>query len=589
MKLNKIIHNVKKRHVKKITFITLLLTTIFLFTAYLNNTFMTSDYSFDPNTPLVYSSTLKFDYLINKILSFDPKIKKPLSTIFNEYDTIRNPTLFGDQNLGEYINRGDNIGMKKSDQRDWMDVLNYNNLKHNYLRVSPSMENKLKDFHHGFVQFLNNDDAFNMAMDQYAHVFKGNGVVIGAGGVHSLMAISVLHVLKYKLQSTLPVEIMIPDLVIQESDKQFCEFVTNEFKDVKCIYLKDHFDTKMLKQKYKFSGFQYKSLALLISSFENVLLLDADNYPVKNIDDIFDDETFKQKGLIVWPDFWRRFTNPIFYESANIPINLKEKVHDFVFDLKDPVINNDGDEEINRIMHEYKGTMADPSSESGEMLFNKRLHFKTLVLSLFYNTYGPNIFYHLLSQYSPGQGDKETFIAAAHVLDFTNNSPKKSYHQVLSEPSMDGFGTPSGFKAVGYYQKDYRKDIKILQEITSMDNDFKLSQGNGFDLREDLLSSDKTSENALFLHLNFPKFNPLEMTQNNEFTYENNKKYRSITGKKCLGDLDIEKEIITSYKNSLCKENSPMDAVFDLNYDVTKDQVCQYLNKRLAVFRFLIF
>lgn len=360
MKLNKIIHNVKKRHVKKITFITLLLTTIFLFTAYLNNTFMTSDYSFDPNTPLVYSSTLKFDYLINKILSFDPKIKKPLSTIFNEYDTIRNPTLFGDQNLGEYINRGDNIGMKKSDQRDWMDVLNYNNLKHNYLRVSPSMENKLKDFHHGFVQFLNNDDAFNMAMDQYAHVFKGNGVVIGAGGVHSLMAISVLHVLKYKLQSTLPVEIMIPDLVIQESDKQFCEFVTNEFKDVKCIYLKDHFDTKMLKQKYKFSGFQYKSLALLISSFENVLLLDADNYPVKNIDDIFDDETFKQKGLIVWPDFWRRFTNPIFYESANIPINLKEKVHDFVFDLKDPVINNDGDEEINRIMHEYKGTMADP-------------------------------------------------------------------------------------------------------------------------------------------------------------------------------------------------------------------------------------
>lgn len=564
----------------------LLLMTIFLFSAYLNSTFMFAYSSFDPSKPMVYSDTLKFDYLINTIISFDPKIKKPLSTIFNEHDTIRNPSSFGDHNLGEYINRGDSIGLKQADQKDWMDTLNYNNLKHNFLRVSPSMESRLRDFHHGFVRHLNGDATFNMAMDQYAHVFSGSGVVIGAGGVHSLMAVSVLHVLKNKLHSKLPVEIMIPDVDIQRSDEQFCEFVASEFADVRCIFLRDHFDTKMLKKKYKFSGFQYKALALLISSFENVLLLDADNYPVKNIDDIFDDETYKQKGLIVWPDFWRRFTNPIFYESANINIDLKQKVHDFVFELEDPQTNNDGDEQINRILHEYKGTLPDPSSETGEMLFNKKRHFKTLVLSLFYNTYGPNIFYHLLSQYSPGQGDKETFIAAAHVLDFTNNAPKRSYHQVLSEPSMDGFGLPNGFKVVGYYQKDYREDIKILQRITN--TDLKLSKGRGFELREEHLSSQKTSQNALFLHLNFPKYNPLEMAHNNEYM-DGDKKYRSITGKTALGDLDIEREIITSYKNLLCTPSGPMDAVFGLRQDVTKDQVCKYLNKRLDVLRSLVF
>lgn len=589
MKPIRILHHVKKRHVKRFTCLSLLLMTIFLFSTYLNNSFMFSYNSFDLSKPLVYSDTLKFDYLINKILSFDPKIKKPLSTIFNEHDTIRNPNLFGDHNLGEYINRGDNVGLKQPDQKNWMDTLNYNNLKHNYLRVSPSMESRLRDFHHGFVRHLNEDATFNLAMDQYAHVFSGSGVVIGAGGVHSLMAVSVLHVLKNKLHSKLPVEIMIPDLEIQKSDEQFCAFVASEFADVRCIFLKDHFDAKLLKKKYKFSGFQYKALALLISSFENVLLLDADNYPVKNIDDVFDDETYKQKGLIVWPDFWRRFTNPIFYESANINIDLKQKVHDFVFELKDPQANDDGDEQINRIMHEYKGTLPDPSSETGEMLFNKRKHFKTLVLSLFYNTYGPNIFYHLLSQYSPGQGDKETFIAAAHVLDFANNAPAKSYHQVLSEPSMDGFGSPNGFKVVGYYQKDHREDIKILQEITGQNADFKLGQGSGFELRETHLSSEKTSMNALFLHLNFPKYNPLEMAHNNEFVYEDKKKYRSITGKTSLGGLDIEKEIITSYKNLLCKASGPMDAAFDLRQDVTKEQVCKYLNKRLAVFRFLTF
>lgn len=586
MKPLRIIHHVRKRHAKRVTCLSLLLMAIFIFSAYLNSSFMFAHPSFDPSTPLVYSDTLKFDYLINKILSFDPKIEKPLSTIFNEHDTIRDPQLFGDQNLGEYTNRGDNIGLKHTDEGNWVDKLNYSNLKHNYLRVSRGMESKLRAFHSGFVNHLNEDTALNMVMEQYASVFRGSGVVIGAGGIHSLMATSVLHVLRNRLHSTLPVEIMIPDVDIQRSDVQFCAFVATEFADVKCIYLRDHFDAKMLKTKYKFSGFQYKALALLISSFENVLLLDADNYPVRNIDGIFDDDTYKEKGLVVWPDFWRRLTNPIFYESAGISINLNEKVHDFVFELLERVNNPDGNEQ-NTIMHECKGTLADPSSETGEMLFNKRQHFKTLVLSLFYNTYGPSIFYHLLSQYSPGQGDKETFIAAAHVLDLTNNKPK-SYHQVLSEPSMDGFGSPHGFKAVGYYQKDHREDIRILQQITDMAADPKLSHGSGLELREKHLSSEKTIQNALFLHLNFPKFNPLEMTHNKEFMYAD-KKYRSITGKKALGGLDIEKEIISFYRNLLCEADSPMDAAFDLRQDVTKDQVCEYLNKRLDVLRLVEF
>lgn len=583
---------IRKRNNKKFRVISLLVTGIFVFTVLLRYSDLRfSNSSFDLSADLEYSNELKFDYFIYKILSFEPNIKKPLSTIFNEDDTIRNPTLFTESNLGEYINRGDSIGLKKTDRNNWMDVLNYFNLKNNYLRVSAKMEDKLRDFHTGFLDFLNKDEEFNSVLDLHSEVFEGNGIVIGAGGVHSLMTVSVLHILKHKFNSKLPVEIMIPDVVISKSDQQFCEYVANEFLNVKCIYLRDHFDHKLLKKKYKFKGFQFKSLALLISSFENVLLLDADNYPVKNIDDIFDDKIYKEKGLVVWPDFWRRFTNPIFYESAGIGVDLNEKVRDFVFELKNPIKTNDDEgREINRVMHEYKGTLPDPSSETGQMLFNKKKHFKTLILSLYYNTFGPNIFYHLLSQYSPGQGDKETFIAAAHVLDQINQSPHKSYYQVYSEPSMDGFGTPNGFKAVGYYQKDYRNDVDILKTITSNDKDFALeNEGKGLEIREKYLSSDSTNKNALFLHLNFPKFNPLEMTQNNEFFFENRKKYRGITGKKSLGDLDIEKEIITSYKKLLCAENGPMEAVFSMNYKVTKDQVCKYLDKRLAVFKAVAF
>jgi alpha 1,2-mannosyltransferase len=49
------------------------------------------------------------------------------------------------------------------------------------------------------------------------------------------------------------------------------------------------------------------------------------------------------------------------------------------------------------------------------MLINKRTHLKTLLLSIYYNIYGPEYYYPLLSQGVLGEGDKETFMAAALV------------------------------------------------------------------------------------------------------------------------------------------------------------------------------
>lgn len=55
--------------------------------------------------------------------------------------------------------------------------------------------------------------------------------------------------------------------------------------------------------------------------------------------------------------------------------------------------------------------------ETGQILVSKRQRSTALLLATMYNVFGPHYYYSLLSQGSPGEGDKETFQAAATYLD----------------------------------------------------------------------------------------------------------------------------------------------------------------------------
>ena len=78
----------------------------------------------------------------------------------------------------------------------------------------------------------------------------------------------------------MPIEVFIPKIEEYESD--LCNRILPEL-DARCIYMKnqlmnpnkDNLDS--FANKFEFKGYQYKALAILLSSFENVLLLDSDN------------------------------------------------------------------------------------------------------------------------------------------------------------------------------------------------------------------------------------------------------------------------------------------------------------------------
>lgn len=480
-----------------------------------------------------------FQDIITKISNMGPKVSLPFSQTFSEEGTTLE---LKDDSLGYYIKKCPNIG---SNPEDWVDSLSYKTLQNSYLILNDNIKDEISKSHKEFISYLRQN------WDYPKHFYNGNGIVIGGGGKYSLQAYAVISVIR-QLKTSLPIEVLIPSSVAQ--DQPFCELLKHKFDDVKCIYLQDIFDDEFLKT-HEFHAFQYKSLALMASSFQNVLLLDADNFPLKNIDDIFDNELFDNNGMIVWPDFWRRTTHPFFYESAGIEIDLKRRIRNFynhVDELSD---------DPKTPYHDFKGALPDPSSETGEFMINKEKHWKSLILSLYYNVHGPNVFYHLFSQYAAGQGDKETFLAAAHILDLP-------YYQVFLKPSLDAYFEPKedARRSVAYYQKDYRKDHQYrLKEHSDM-NDF--------------LNNIKSEQDSLFAHCNLPKFDVLQMTEKNDFTSaKDNKHFRAMTCKECLGDVDLEKIITIAYYEEVCQKDQSKNA---FKYLVHKNfnNICDYWKKR---------
>jgi alpha 1,2-mannosyltransferase len=114
-----------------------------------------------------------------------------------------------------------------------------------------------------------------------------------------------------------------------------------------------------------------KQLAILASSFQEVLFLDADNLPLKDPSFLFDDPSYTETGLLVWPDFWDSQVAPGTWEALGVPLEDRPR----------------------------------GSFESGQMLLDKRRCWQPLLLAIYFNMQG-KVFYPLFS--TAGQGDKET-------------------------------------------------------------------------------------------------------------------------------------------------------------------------------------
>ncbi|GMM37648.1 alpha-1,2-mannosyltransferase [Saccharomycopsis crataegensis] len=401
--------------------------------------------------------------------------------------------------------------------------------------------------------------------------FKGNGIVYVGGGNFNWLVMLSIKTLRY-LGSELPVEVIIPK--VEEYEIDLCGRVFPAL-GAKCVLLPQVLGAEVVKN-FKFFGYQYKALALLASSFENVLLLDSDNVPAAKPDYLFDSEPYKSKGLISWPDFWKRATSPYFYDIAGITVSQRRTRYGYHnYGVYEAGIINENEQDPSQIpLHDREGTIPDPTTESGQLMISKKFHAKTLLLSLYYNLYGPSHYYPLFSQGSDGEGDKETFLAAAVVLD-------KPFYQV--NKFLNAFGhydEDRTFIGCGMGQYDPVEDYSILSNNLDLLKERPEKNFMSFqDANDAGIPLQQNTPRILFIHANFPKLNPAELKKKGILFKKNGDRIR-LYGEGMPKRVGYDFELVqwTSMYSLVCELEIKVDAF----NSISRNDLCDEISAQLA-------
>ncbi|CCH42193.1 putative secreted protein [Wickerhamomyces ciferrii] len=499
----------------------------------------------DNNSLLRHISQSKIDLgddLLNKELQShikDSKRNKKSQNFYSKMFKILNEQKFKIPAL-------DLIG--KADSRDSELIWSKKKLSE-FLKLDPIQIENLQKIH----QEVFNELPYKFPKDLY----KGEGIVMIGGAQFSWLSLLSIKSLR-SFGSKLPIELIIP--TIEEYEQELCEIILPSLNG-KCILLDNVFGEEVMSTM-KFSGYQYKSLALIASSFDSILFMDSDNILVSNPDKLFYSKPFINHGMVLWPDYWLRTTSPLFYDIANINITNKRVRMGKWPMLESKIIPENQLDQVP--LHDLEGSIPDLSSESGQLMIRKSDHLKTILLSFFYNLYGPNFFYKLLSQGQSGEGDKDTFIAAAIKSN-------EKFYQVKSEIQSFGWFDDGNFQGVSMGQRspieDYEQYERLL--LNSKNENFKGFEEN-FDTR---LAS------VFTVHANFPKFNPYLLWKENKLKNSKGEEIRlySDISKFLVEPFDFELVQYKRMKSLLC------DLKINLKYfeNVDKESICKFIDNHI--------
>ena len=331
---------------------------------------------------------------------------------------------------------------------------------------------------------------------QMAFTAGTRGLVSTAGGEYLPVFVISLRMLR-RTGTTLPVEVFLADH--EEYEEYICTKVLPSL-NATCVIMSDILDS--VPHSMEIAHYQFKVFAMMFSSFEEILLLDADCFPIHNPEQLFTSEVFQKHGLITWPDFWASSTSTLFYEIASQSVPpMTERA----------------------------------SSEAGELLLSKKTHQKSLLLATYYNYYGSSHYFPLLSQGAPGEGDKETFLAAANILN-------ESF-----------YATSESVQAIGHVQNDGEIAGSAMVQYDPV-QDYNLTQQGLWRIKD---LSVAESPRPFFVHAHFPKFNPATIFKQGGPTKDSNGKDRlawTDDAKTIKGfGIDLERQFWEEIKWTSCE------------------------------------
>lgn len=204
---------------------------------------------------------------------------------------------------------------------------------------------------------------------------RPRGIVIPAGGARMFTCAWVaVRMLRDVLRSDLPIQIwhigpgeMSPAMIALMAEQQV--------ETVDALARLGPEDGQM-----ELGGFELKSLALLRCEFREVILLDADNVPLIDPEELFEHGAFRGTGALFWPDL--------------VSISPASRIW-----------------ELCGVAHRDM-----PSFESGQLVIDRERHGPAIALSWFLNRHSRIVYRHIY-------GDKDSFMMAWLALG-------ESYHLV---------------------------------------------------------------------------------------------------------------------------------------------------------------
>jgi len=214
------------------------------------------------------------------------------------------------------------------------------------------------------MQMLRASEAFLAAIPDYPKdCYKGRGVVIAGGGDKFFPSLYItVRALRHS-GCRLPLQVWYfgSKKEMPKKNQVLLAPYQVEFADADAI--------RLSHPARRWGGWEVKVFATLHSSFEEILFLDADCYPCRNPDFLFDLEDYRSRGAIFWPDIMLR----------------DQRLKWYAFGLPGP--------------------RSLGSVESGQFVINKKQCWQPLNLAWFYND-------HSDYYYRYGFGDKHTFEVA---------------------------------------------------------------------------------------------------------------------------------------------------------------------------------
>ncbi|GME68910.1 unnamed protein product [[Candida] boidinii] len=409
---------------------------------------------------------------------------------------------------------------KKAVQNFWDDKGFYHSedyLRNKLVKFTKGQLTELKKKHKLFVDSIKKEKFQAFGIYDKENI-SGSGITMVGGGKFSWLALINIHQLR-TIGCKLPIEVFIG--TYSDYDQNFCDRILPGL-NAKCTLGFKKLPMKKYEKVLSVKGFQYKILAILLSSFENVLLVDVDNYARYDPSHLFSSNIYTENKLILWPDCWSRTTNPNFYKIANIEVDMSRPIRGSYSEEK--LAHGDLLRDFN--FHDFKGTLPNPTSESGMVMVNKIEHAETLLLILYYNIYGPDFYYPMITQGGAGEGDKDTFIAAAYALN-------KKVYQVKQ-----------GMSFIGYHEDGFHSKA--------------LGQWDPTTPRE--LNADNPGE-VLFMHCSYPKLYPTQLegelikSKKDENEDENEVQHRRMyIGENANSRYDFELELFEIMTQLICKD-----------------------------------